>query len=225
MIFIVAVNPASSALFDFFEEPAQNVTVCGVDFVIPSGYEWSNTKDYTGEGSVNNNLGRALDISNSPLIESVMTEENIANANGTLGANDTRKGYDVTSSYVESFLSGQDSNIFQSGSTYTMAGTYGNVSISRPDPTDPTELQFGFETNQTNTVCWFQEWARVIPEESATKAHSDDWTDGYTEGDYNIYWFESLDEKLENVILGRNVIGVRVYDRSIRAIYTLRNQS
>ena len=40
MIFIVAVNPASSALFDFFEEPAQNVTVCGVDFVIPSGYEF-----------------------------------------------------------------------------------------------------------------------------------------------------------------------------------------
>lgn len=161
------------------------------------GYQWGN-KTLTGEGSVNNNLGRALDISNSPLIESVITEENIANAN-RLGANDTRKGYDVTSSYVESFLSGKESNIFQSGSTYTMAGTYGNVSISRPDPTDPTELQFGFETNQTNTVCWFQEWARVIPEESATKAYSDDWTDGYTEGDYNIYWFESLDEKLENV--------------------------
>ena len=40
MIFIVAVNPASSALFDFFEEPATNVTVGGVDFVIPSGYEF-----------------------------------------------------------------------------------------------------------------------------------------------------------------------------------------
>ncbi|MBE6512817.1 MAG: hypothetical protein E7Z75_06720 [Methanobrevibacter olleyae] len=40
MIFIVAVNPASSALFDFLEEPATNVTVCGVDFVIPSGYEY-----------------------------------------------------------------------------------------------------------------------------------------------------------------------------------------
>ena len=40
MIFIVAVNPASSALFDFFEEPATNVTVCGMDFVIPSGYEF-----------------------------------------------------------------------------------------------------------------------------------------------------------------------------------------
>lgn len=40
MIFIVAVNPASSALFDFFEEPATNVTVGGVDFVIPSGYEY-----------------------------------------------------------------------------------------------------------------------------------------------------------------------------------------
>lgn len=162
------------------------------------GYQWGD-KTLTGEGSVNNNLGRALDISNSPLIESVMTEENIAN--GRLGANDTRKGYDVTSSYVESFLSGKEFNIFQSGSTYTMAGKYGNVSISRPDPTDPTELQFGFETNQTNTVCWFQEWARVVPEQSVGRREGT-WRDpnsNYSYGDYDIYWFESYSEKLSNV--------------------------
>ena len=165
------------------------------------GYQWGD-KTLTGEGSVNNNLGRALDISNSPFIESVITEENIANANGRLGANDTRKGYDVTSSYVESFLSGKESNIFQSGSTYTMAGTYGNISISRPDPTDPSELQFGFETNQDNTVCWFQEWARVVPEQSVGRREGtwrDPSTPNISYGDYDIYWFESYSEKLANV--------------------------
>ena len=170
---------------------------------IPTGdYSWSNTKNYAGEGSVNTTLGRALDISNSPLIESVQTEENIANANGELGANDTRKGYDVTSSYVESFLSGQPSNIFQNGSTYTKEGTYGNVTISKPDPTNPSELQFAFETNQVNTTCWFQEWARVIPEQSVGR-RTGTWRDPSNPylsfGDYDIYWFESYSEKLSNV--------------------------
>ena len=40
LIFIVAVNPASSAFFGLFEDPATNVTVGGIDFVIPSGYEY-----------------------------------------------------------------------------------------------------------------------------------------------------------------------------------------
>lgn len=163
-------------------------------------YRWDDAV-LTGEGSVNTTLGRALDISNSPLIESVQTEENIASDDGTLGANDTRKGYDITSSYVESFLSGQNSNIFQNGSTYTKAGTYGNVTISKPDPTKPSELQFGFETNQANTVCWFQEWARVIPEQSVGR-RTGTWRDpnsNYSYGNYDIYWFESYSEKLSNV--------------------------
>lgn len=40
LIFIVAVNPASSAFFGLFEDPVENVTVCGVDFNIPEGYEY-----------------------------------------------------------------------------------------------------------------------------------------------------------------------------------------
>lgn len=39
LIFIVAVNPASSAFFGLFEDPAQNVTVDGVQFTIPGEYE------------------------------------------------------------------------------------------------------------------------------------------------------------------------------------------
>lgn len=167
--------------------------------IIPTGnYLWSDQKDYTG-GFVSDNLIYALDISNSPIIESVQTEENIANANGELGANDTRKGYDVTSSYVESFLSGQESNIFQSGSTYTMAGTYGNVTISKPDPTKPSELQFAFETNQDNTICWFQDWARVVPTSGIASGRWTDPSGSGNRGNYNIYWFESYSEKLANV--------------------------
>ena len=40
LIFIVAVNPASSAFFGLFEDPVTNVTVDGIDFNIPSGYEF-----------------------------------------------------------------------------------------------------------------------------------------------------------------------------------------
>lgn len=40
IIFIVAINPASSAFFGLLEDPVQNVTVDGIEFTIPSGYEF-----------------------------------------------------------------------------------------------------------------------------------------------------------------------------------------
>ena len=43
MIFIVAVNPASSAFFGLFEDPITNVTVDDIVFNIPEGFEYNET--------------------------------------------------------------------------------------------------------------------------------------------------------------------------------------
>lgn len=147
---------------------------------------------------------RVLDISNSGNSTSTIIESTTNNSNGGLlgglRASDTRTGYDIIGpNYLEYFMSGKETDIFADNNSYSETLNGYTIGVSRPDPTKPSELQFGFETNQANTICWFQEWARVIPEGSAQKAYIGDWTDGYTDGDYNIYWFESLEEKLENV--------------------------
>ena len=43
LIFIVAVNPASSAFFGLFEDPITNVTVDDIVFNIPEGFEYNET--------------------------------------------------------------------------------------------------------------------------------------------------------------------------------------
>ncbi|MEE0118597.1 MAG: hypothetical protein U0I09_03300 [Bacteroidaceae bacterium] len=54
-----------------------------------------------------------------------------------------------------------------------------------------TNLKFGYQTNNTNITCWFQEWQRVVGEPI------------YTYNSRNAYyestWFESYYEKLSNV--------------------------
>lgn len=54
-----------------------------------------------------------------------------------------------------------------------------------------TNLKFGYQTNNTNITCWFQEWQRVVGEPI------------YTFNSRNAYyestWFESYYEKLSNV--------------------------
>ena len=49
-------------------------------------------------------------------------------------------------------------------------------------------MQFGYATNHDNVTCWYQEWARVVPE---NMRRSGSWS-----GD--TYWFESYSEKLTN---------------------------
>lgn len=113
----------------------------------------------------------------------------------TSGQNQT--GYAAIGGYVEYYMNGQDKSIFEDSNVYSTTGDYGEtLSVTRPDPSDPEELNFAFETNIEGTICWFQEWARVIPSDTH---HSETWTDGYSSGDYDIYWFESLDEKLDNI--------------------------
>lgn len=152
------------------------------------GYNWAE-KVYNGETAVVTD--RALDISNNPVI---ITEQ----SHSTPQRGATRKGYDV--SYVEQFMSNKNFNIFKNGNSYVE--TSGNISIgvTKPELNKPSVLKFGYETNIPGTTCWFQEWARVIPESSTKQAYSGTWTDGSSFADFNIYWFESYKEKLSNIL-------------------------
>lgn len=149
------------------------------------GWSWGN-KTYNNESEVASE--RALDISNE---HSIITAQ--SHPSPQSGA--TRAGYDV--SYIEYFMSNKETSIFAESDTYTETTDNGaTIGVTRPDSSDPEELNFAFETNIQGTICWFQEWARVIPSDTH---HSETWTDGYSSGDYDIYWFESLDEKLDNI--------------------------
>lgn len=55
-----------------------------------------------------------------------------------------------------------------------------------------TNLKFGYQTNNTNITCWFQEWQRVVGEPIYTYNSS---SPAY----YESTWFESYYEKLSNV--------------------------
>lgn len=54
-----------------------------------------------------------------------------------------------------------------------------------------TKLKFGYQTNNTNITCWFQEWQRVVGEPIYT------FNSRYAY--YESTWFESYYEKLSNV--------------------------
>ena len=59
--------------------------------------------------------------------------------------------------------------------------------------TQATNLKFGYQTNNTNITCWFQEWQRVVGE------HITDWSIENWSVVYRSRWFESYYEKLSNV--------------------------
>lgn len=57
------------------------------------------------------------------------------------------------------------------------------------------EMNFAYPTNVTGIECWYQEWARVVPEQLYIAAGR--WTSySYPQ----LYWFESYDEKLFNAV-------------------------
>lgn len=57
------------------------------------------------------------------------------------------------------------------------------------------EMNFAYPTNVTGIECWYQEWARVVPEQLYIAAGR--WTSyPYPQ----LYWFESYDEKLFNAV-------------------------
>ncbi len=143
-----------------------------------------------------------LDISNSgisgPLLNQELSDNSTRPNSGT-----KRTGYDLYgSNYIEYYMSNKESDIFSNTSYYIQTQEGKQCGVKRPNPSDPSELLFGYETNQGNTICWFQEWSRVVPEESAGRRNGT-WRDifypQYSYGDYDIYWFESYSEKLANV--------------------------
>lgn len=132
----------------------------------------------------------APDISNNVLSETGVNTE------GGFFETQTRTGREVTGNYVEYYMA--NSNIFPDENSYSY--TINSIGVTRPILNDPEVLKFGYETNIPETTCWFQEWARVIPESSTKQAYSGTWTDGSSSADFKIYWFESYKEKLSNIL-------------------------
>lgn len=72
--------------------------------------------------------------------------------------------------------------------------------VKKPNATEDGALNFGFSTNYSNVTCWYQEWARVVPQELI------DQTTGYYYTDIqasitnwfptNYRWYESYNEKV-----------------------------
>lgn len=173
-----------------------------VSSIITSYYNWGD-KVYSSTQPMED---RVLDISNSGISTSTIIESTTNDSDGgwrgDLKASDTRTGYDIIGpNYLEYFMSGKQTDIFADNNSYSETLNGYTIGVSKPDPTKPSELQFAFETNQPNTYCWFQEWARVIPQQSVGR-RTGTWRDPdnrYSYGDYDIYWFESFSEKLANV--------------------------
>lgn len=60
-------------------------------------------------------------------------------------------------------------------------------------------MNFGYETNVEGITCWYQEWARVVPQQ--LNIASGRWYSGWFSVTYPAtYWFESYTEKLANAV-------------------------
>lgn len=101
--------------------------------------------------------------------------------------------YKVASPYwIEQYM--EDGYIFTDGNEYTTPDE--SVTVNRPKLDDETELNFAYGTN-TDMKCWYQEWARVVPNPIFKEAGQQYQWNGY--GLYHsIYWFDSYNEKLSN---------------------------
>ena len=133
----------------------------------------------------------AVDLSNKESISTV--EENVVENSREIwmvNIPTTRTGDDVTKvPFIEYYM--------QQG--YLFTGALSDA-VKRPEyNTMPTgsgapEINFGFETNDLNTTCWYQDWARVLAEDKYQEGGSWNWA-SYSA----IYWFESYSEKESNV--------------------------
>ena len=135
----------------------------------------------------------AVDLSNKSSISTV--EENV------IENFPTRTGVDVTKvPYIEYYM--------QQGPLFTGALS---DAVKRPEyntmpkGSGAPEINFGFETNDSGTTCWYQDWARVIPIETTVPAGRWEDVNGFG-GSYDaITWFESYKEKESNVFTTFNM--------------------
>lgn len=75
--------------------------------------------------------------------------------------------------------------------------THANVTLGSMNFEYPTNASIPDETNASVAVkCWYQEWARVIPEQLSIAAGSMSLGVNYP----SLYWFESYSEKLSNAV-------------------------
>ena len=58
------------------------------------------------------------------------------------------------------------------------------------------DMNFGYETNVEGVTCWYQEWARVVPQQLYIARGTWGWLASYPA----TYWFESYTEKLANAV-------------------------
>lgn len=145
---------------------------------------------------------QAYDISNYAKADEEHITQDVPNPEG----GDIRYGYDIVDGYVELYM--QDAQLFANGSTtndvISYNNSYNNGLVTRPaaNADETGGLNFDYTTNISGITCWFQEWARVVPAESAGNK-TGTWRDPnnyWSSGNYNINWFESYSEKLSNVI-------------------------
>lgn len=141
-----------------------------------TGKDKWGARGYTIDGN------RAYDISNSFSGNSIM---------------ETHMENDDYNYIYTTYNSTKESNSFTNGTnTVLRVPQYNGNNLSD----QATNLKFGYQTNNTNITCWFQEWQRVIPKNTFKSAGGSDW--GFITGDYKyhkMYWFESYQEKLSHV--------------------------
>lgn len=132
----------------------------------------NRTNTYT----INTTRERAADISNY-----------VSETSRNPSSNGTYVYYDYVEAYLQqdqSYALSSDNPIFEMSPQYGE----GTLSITRG------KTQFNFETN-VNYECWFQEWQRVVKENVQSSSGST-----YGQSYPSLYWFESLNEKYNNVI-------------------------
>lgn len=137
------------------------------------------SKDKWGARGYTINQNRAYDISNE------------------FSGNSIMETYMKNSYIYTTYNSTKESNSFTNGTnTVLRVPQYNGNNLSD----QATNLKFGYQTNNTNITCWFQEWQRVIPKETYKSAGGSDL--GALWGDpkyHEMYWFESYQEKLSHV--------------------------
>ncbi|MGM9743024.1 MAG: hypothetical protein ACI3ZC_08200 [Candidatus Cryptobacteroides sp.] len=127
----------------------------------------------------------------------------IVNGCGTAKDHWKARGYTVKSSDGTSALAPDISNAYSKSGQILTGYTAEDSTVEKYmfdgfiDPRNHSNvsipsMNFGYDTNNENVTCWYQEWARVVPSQMQ-----------YTNSGFmykqQFYWFESYNEKLSNV--------------------------
>lgn len=137
------------------------------------------SKDKWGARGYTINQNRAYDISNK------------------FSGNSIMETYMKNDYIYTTYNSTKESNSFTNGTnTVLRVPQYNGNNLSD----QATNLKFGYQTNNTNITCWFQEWQRVIPKDTYKSEGGSSVGAIWGDPEYHeMYWFESYQEKLSHV--------------------------